>query len=100
MCTVLLTPPVHSAQGEGDSVRFHAGTVAALGKASKVAAQLAAEVENVEALVERLNSSERERSTLKTKLVQEQRKNADLESKLAQVAGKLRGCLDEMGTNT
>ena len=30
MCTVLLTPPVHSAQGEGDSIRFHAGTVAAL----------------------------------------------------------------------
>ena len=30
VCTVLLTPPVHSAQGEGDSIRFHAGTVAAL----------------------------------------------------------------------
>ena len=32
VCLVLLTSPVHSAQGEGDrdSIRYHAGTVAAL----------------------------------------------------------------------
>ena len=55
-----------------------------------VVGKVAAMGQNVALLQAALSSYEREELLLKAKLAEEQQKNADLESKLAQVAGKLR----------